>query len=301
MKSYRSAIVMVPPLEAWPPIQAIRRIHDHGYVRWLPHVNMIYPFIPNQLFPEAVPRLRETLASFPSFRVRLRTFSFFKHSRHSWTVWLKPETEPEGALVRLQSTLESVFPHCDDQSHIGEHGFVPHLSVGNDFRKATDMEELMAKWQREWKELSFDVNEIYIISRVGANNTPFDIRYAIPLQPHPLDDAAGLLPPPSFPCHPIEGDELVPVTSSTRVLISNVPFEVTEEELTEKLEVLAQRLGISIESVKIIRKPKLSARIKKSSTGRAFVELRTEADQAALLKETLVLGDRTLVLSQAQA
>jgi len=187
----------------------------------------------------------------------------------------------------------------------------------------TDMEELMAKWQREWKELSFDVNEIYIISRVGANNTPFDIRYAIPLQPHPLDDAAGLLPPPSFPCHPIEGDELVPVTSSTRVLISNVPFEVTEEELTEKLEVLAQRLGISIESVKIIRKPKLSARfcfhtfpsqgnvallkpihpsrIKKSSTGRAFVELRTEADQAALLKETLVLGDRTLVLSQAQA
>jgi hypothetical protein len=91
--------------------------------------------------------------------VRLREFTFFKHSR-SWTVWLKPETEvprrsltldddvddkpvgvtsvfqPEGALVRLQAELERAFPHCNDLSQISGHGFVPHLSVANDFRKA---------------------------------------------------------------------------------------------------------------------------------------------------------------------
>ena len=44
--------------------------------------------------------------------------------------------QPEGALVRLQGELERVFPHCNDQSQIGEHGFTPHLSVANDFRKA---------------------------------------------------------------------------------------------------------------------------------------------------------------------
>ena len=154
---------------------------------------MIYPFVPNQQFPQAAQKLRfvwwwlwwwwsfsgpsasaqsdtsggvcsEALASFPAFRVRLRELSFFKHQSRSWTVWLKPETEveshcliyllsscglngagcvcvcvthqPEGALVRLQGELERVFPHCNDQSQIGEHGFTPHLSVANDFRKA---------------------------------------------------------------------------------------------------------------------------------------------------------------------
>lgn len=32
-KTFRSAVVMVPPLSAWPPLQAIRRIHDTGFVR----------------------------------------------------------------------------------------------------------------------------------------------------------------------------------------------------------------------------------------------------------------------------
>lgn len=45
-------------------------------------------------------------------------------------------SQPEGALIRLQSELEKAFPHCNDLSQISENGFTPHLSVANDFRKA---------------------------------------------------------------------------------------------------------------------------------------------------------------------
>ncbi|ELR14540.1 RNA recognition motif domain containing protein [Acanthamoeba castellanii str. Neff] len=262
--SLMSSIVMVPPIEAWPALQAIRRIHDTGFVRWLPHVNMIYPFVPNQQFPEAAQKLREALASFPAFRVRLRELSFFKHHR-SWTVWLKPETERE-------------------------------------------VEEKMVEWQKEWKEIEFDVTEIYLISRLGANDTPFDIRYAIPLQQasstaEPETTTAVRLPPPSFVPHPIECDERAEVESKTRVIVFNIPFDVTEDDLIELFRGIGERLNIAIDDVKLIRKPKQSARAKKSSTGRAFVELRTAADQTTLLENVgeIVLGDRTLALRPAQA
>lgn len=69
----------------------------------------------------------------------------------------------------------------------------------------------MAEWQKEWKEMEFDVTEIYMISRLGANDTPFDIRYSIPLQAFTDETSSAssasssVLPPPSFPCHSIEG------------------------------------------------------------------------------------------------
>lgn len=193
----------------------------------------------------------------------------------------------------------------------------------------------MVEWQKEWKEIEFDVTEIYLISRLGANDTPFDIRHAIPLQQasssstaEPDTTTAVRLPPPSFVPHPIECDERAEVESKTRVIVFNIPFEVTEDDLIELFRGIGERLSIAIDDVKLIRKPKQSARFgtahdtqcttahdthcvvglcahraKKSSTGRAFVELRTAADQTTLLANVgeIVLGDRTLALRPAQA
>ncbi|CAG8623079.1 16825_t:CDS:2, partial [Dentiscutata heterogama] len=45
MKSYKSAICIIPPKSQWPNIQLIRQKHDKHYKRWMPHINLIYPFI----------------------------------------------------------------------------------------------------------------------------------------------------------------------------------------------------------------------------------------------------------------
>lgn len=43
-KVVSSAIIVAPPENLWGPIQAIRQEHDKAYERWMPHINLIYPF-----------------------------------------------------------------------------------------------------------------------------------------------------------------------------------------------------------------------------------------------------------------
>ena len=37
-KVVTSAVCYVPPESVWPQIQAVRRVHDKAFVRWMPHV-----------------------------------------------------------------------------------------------------------------------------------------------------------------------------------------------------------------------------------------------------------------------
>jgi hypothetical protein len=45
-KVVTSAIIVSPPKETWGPIQDIRLKFDKAYKRWMPHINLIYPFFP---------------------------------------------------------------------------------------------------------------------------------------------------------------------------------------------------------------------------------------------------------------
>lgn len=51
-KAYKCTIALVPPVQAWDSIQAIRQVHDEQYFRWPPHVNLLYPFI--KMYDEAM-------------------------------------------------------------------------------------------------------------------------------------------------------------------------------------------------------------------------------------------------------
>ncbi len=44
--TYTTGLVVIPPEAAWPPIQAIRAEHDRKLRRWMPHITLIYPFLP---------------------------------------------------------------------------------------------------------------------------------------------------------------------------------------------------------------------------------------------------------------
>jgi 2'-5' RNA ligase len=126
-KPHQTAVAVVPPPEVWGPIQAVRQRHDRQFRRWMPHVNLLYPFYPPERFDEAVPRLAAACGRVAPFAVTLAEFHFFEHPSGAATLWLFPE--PREALVRLQAVLQVACPDCDDPARFAAR-FTPHLSVG---------------------------------------------------------------------------------------------------------------------------------------------------------------------------
>jgi hypothetical protein len=71
----KSAICLVPPRRVWQQIQEIRCFKDKSFVRWPPHVNLLYPFYEDQgdTFARAAKRCSEALQGFSAFQVQLPT------------------------------------------------------------------------------------------------------------------------------------------------------------------------------------------------------------------------------------
>jgi 2'-5' RNA ligase len=155
-KTHQTAVVLIPPQECWDPIQTIRRVHDRHFRRWMPHVTLLYPFRPREMFDEAVKILRAAAADVEPFDVHLRDFRHFRHGRASYTIWLAPE--PDDALER----------------------FTPHLSVAQ-VRGAALLEELMSSLRESWQPIVFRATQVSLIWRDAKPNDVFQVDRSVPL------------------------------------------------------------------------------------------------------------------------
>ncbi|MFB2918185.1 poly(A) polymerase [Aerosakkonema funiforme] len=171
---YQSAVVVIPPAEIWSPIQTIRRRFDRRFDRWMPHINLLYGFLPAEYFESAANAIAQALKEIKPFAITLENFATFTH-RSSCTAWLRPVAEPPSALDELQSILQQIFPQCNEQSTKSSAGFTPHLSVGQ-FRTA----QAAISQLPEWYPLTFPVESIALISREG--DEPFQVRYLVELE-----------------------------------------------------------------------------------------------------------------------
>lgn len=179
-KTYHTAVVAMPPLEVWEPIQTIRRQYDRHVHRWMPHITLLYPFLPHAQFGEALPVLTEVGRHSTPFQVTLATFRAFTHAFGKATLWLAPE--PRQAFVALQSALQAAFPAYDEQGRFPT-GFTPHLSVGQTAGPSA-RQQLLGTLQAAWQPVQFTLTELTLIWREADG--PFQIAHAIPLgDPHP--------------------------------------------------------------------------------------------------------------------
>ncbi|WAS95605.1 poly(A) polymerase [Nannocystis punicea] len=191
---HRSALVVIPPAQAWPPIEAIREGHDPSHGRWMPHINLVYGFVPEELFADAAAALTAALRGLLPLRVELKELRRFDH-RGSTTVWIEPISDPPGALMALQAAAAALFPGCDEQSSRGP-GFVPHLTIARLTGGEAEIAAAIARWQASWRPLSFTVEAVHLISR--RDDEPFAIRASVPTSPEGQVEAEGpwgTLPP----------------------------------------------------------------------------------------------------------
>ncbi len=168
-KTYTTAVVLIPPLEIWPSIQAIRQRHDRHARRWMPHVTLLYPFRLHAEFEAIGQELAAVCAKITSFTLELRDIGLFTHGARSATLWLVPE--PAGPLLTLQTALWQAVPDCDD-TRKQANGFTPHLSLGQ-AAGAAEAARLRAELLATWTPQTWCVDTVSMIWR----NTPPDDRF----------------------------------------------------------------------------------------------------------------------------
>ncbi len=149
----------------------------------MPHINIIYGFLPESYFSEAAAAITQALTKLESFTITLSNFETFTHSS-SCTAWLNPIPQPAIALHQLQAILQQIFPQCDEQSSKSANGFTPHLTVGQFPTTQVAQTELS-----QWHPVKFQVDSIALISR--RDNEPFEIRYRIPLKSATPSEISG--------------------------------------------------------------------------------------------------------------
>jgi len=186
-----TAAVLIPPEAVWEPIQSIRRTHDPQFLRWMPHVTLLYPFVPAARLAEAADLLRPAAAAVAPFEIALGGFGKFTHSAQSVTLWLR--LDPIEPLAALQARLEQAMPWCDDVSSFFG-GFTPHVSVGR-FQSVADADRVAGRIAATWQPLAFQVAEVALIARSGAPAEPFRVEQVVPLGAGASPDTATAPPP----------------------------------------------------------------------------------------------------------
>ena len=167
--THRTALAWVPPEDVQAPIQAIRRVHDPRFDRWMPHVNVLYGFVAEHRFDEAAELVREAVRPLPPFPVALEQVRAFQH-RDDATLWLDPagSDAAKKSWNALASALLLRFPRCDERHRAA---FTPHLSLGR-------FEDPSASLTLD--RIDTSVTELALLSRRG--DEPMAIRALVSLE-----------------------------------------------------------------------------------------------------------------------
>ncbi|MFX0148100.1 MAG: 2'-5' RNA ligase family protein [Candidatus Hodarchaeota archaeon] len=181
-KVYTTAVVIIPPKDSWPPIQEIRKQYDRQIRRWMPHITLIYPFKSEQEFDDLEKKFWEFCKEIHSFEITLKNFNYFTHRNQNFTIWLTPE--PKDALIILQKKIQLIVPDCDEQNQYRS-GFTPHLSVGQ-IRGKNNLINTLKNLEKNWKQQTFLLEEIYFIARDKDKNSSFQERKVIKLSSNKL-------------------------------------------------------------------------------------------------------------------
>jgi len=176
-KTHKTALVIIPPAETRPPIQVIRRVHDHQYRRWIPHITLIYPFRPMAEFPALCETLAAVCTRVAPFEITLEAFRFFEHSHRSCTIWLAPD--PPATLLQVQTGLWRLVSDCSEVRDF-PNGFTPHLSVGQAPGRSAALPRVK-EWQGSWSPLRFKVSEISFLARNDPPDDVFRVKAVISL------------------------------------------------------------------------------------------------------------------------
>jgi 2'-5' RNA ligase len=169
-KDVKTAIIIMPPKEVWEQIQSIRKEHDSAYVRWMPHINLMFPFVTIDNFTIVKELLENKIQALDikPFEIEFKNLSYFYKKKTS-TLFADPSTSNDDPLQKIYSVIANTLPHLPTRNE-----FTPHLTLGNSWNSLDAIKSAKDDIQQSWKPIKFTVDAIYMISRKDKDD-PFQI------------------------------------------------------------------------------------------------------------------------------
>jgi 2'-5' RNA ligase len=147
-----TGLVVVPPPEIRNEINMWRRIFNAYDDMMTPHITVLYPFVPAEVWDQARDRVIEALKGIKPFRVKLRELGSFV--RDESVLWLKPEDGSK--LMKINVKMRRLFSEYLIPSSLA---YVPHLTLGY-FAKIEDLFKARTTVQKQLKPLQFTVERV---------------------------------------------------------------------------------------------------------------------------------------------
>ena len=168
--THKTALCLIPPENVWEQIQAIRSVHDKAYPRWMPHINLIYPFAPESRFTQFKNQLDAILNQRPSFEIEFdqTSFHYFKQKGNECTFHLRPKVTKD--VVELQHIIANSLPDYVADAK----PFEAHLTLGQ--ATTARISDILIEMKAKWKPIKFTVDRICLISRETASDDLFSVK-----------------------------------------------------------------------------------------------------------------------------
>lgn len=167
----KSALCIIPPAEYLSHIQEIRSNYDKAYDRWMPHINLVFPFLESDKIDECIPKLEMALSEVIPFVINFDQFNAFIRKKDA-NVYLNPQDD--GNISNIYHLINETLnlPPNKREYH-------SHLTVGQ-FKKK-DLSSTLLKLLHEFEphKFSYLCDSICIVER--TDDTPFVIKHIIKL------------------------------------------------------------------------------------------------------------------------
>jgi poly(A) polymerase len=173
---HSTALVVVIPSEFQERLNYWRSQYDRAFPRWMPHLTLYYPFVPECDFPEIAERIQAQLRGFGSFEVNLNKVSYFRQKNRS-TIHLRLEDD-----TKLQDLFNNRLRNAIPEIPLAHPSFTPHMTLAQtDWKNNQQMIQSLEEYFNN-QEMRMTISEIQIISRSETDpSIPFTVRHTISL------------------------------------------------------------------------------------------------------------------------
>jgi 2'-5' RNA ligase len=150
-------------------IDTIRSKYDKAYPRWMPHINLFFPFFSLETFKEFKQSLQDAFKDFESFTVTLDKVDFFSQGKDRVTKE-KMITYNLRCEKKSLDNMKKLFTVAKSQLKINsKKEFIPHLTLGQSAERDKDM--MLSMLNETFKDpITFRVTKICVLQREKDSN-----------------------------------------------------------------------------------------------------------------------------------